>query len=151
MQIKSLLRFWFLIIIPGSLAVCESSSGMCPGNMAIAQQRWPARYSGSFGFEIMEDHNGMIIVSSADSTSRAYRQGVRPGMEILGWNTLPVRRKLNTMQVGRYRKSYPLLTDQNIRLMLLPRGRPGEKAEVFFMTPSGNNWGIRLTAVPYSP
>ncbi len=94
----------------------------------------------------MVDHNGLIIVSSVDSTSQAYKLGVRPGMELLGWNTLPIRRKLESMKVRKYRKSFPVMTDQKIKLMLLPRGRPGETAEVFFMTPSGNNWGIRLTA-----
>ncbi|MCX6226587.1 MAG: hypothetical protein NTV01_17870 [Bacteroidia bacterium] len=110
------------------------------------QSNWPERYSRSYGFEIMVDHNSLIIVSSVDSTRQAYKLGVRPGMELLGWNTLPVRRKLESMKVRKYRKSFPVMTDQKIKLMLLPRGRPGETAEVFFMTSTGNNWGIRLTA-----
>jgi hypothetical protein len=92
----------------------------------------------------MADHNGLIIVSSADSTSQAYKLGVRPGMELLGWNTIPVVRRLESMKVRKYRKSFPVMSDQNIKLMLLTRGRPGESAEVFFMTATGNNWGVRL-------
>jgi hypothetical protein len=107
---------------------------------------WPVRYAASFGFEVMADHNGLIIVASADSTRQAYKLGLRPGMQVLGWNTLPVKKKLDSMKIGRYRKSFPLMNDQNIRLMLLTRGRPGERAEVFFMTPTGNNRGISLTA-----
>ena len=93
----------------------------------------------------MTDHNGLVIVSSIDTTTLAYSKGIRPGMEIIGWNTLPVKKKLETIPVGKYRKLFPMHSDLQIQLMLLPRGKPDESAEVFFMTPSGNNWGIRLT------
>jgi hypothetical protein len=94
----------------------------------------------------MFDHNKIIIVSSVDTTTQAYKLGVRPGMELLAWNTLPVKRKLSSMKVNKYRKSYPLLTDDLIKLLLITRGRQGETAEAFFLTPSGNNRGIRLIA-----
>jgi hypothetical protein len=67
-------------------------------------------------------------------------------MEILGWNTLPIKKKLESMRINRVKKYFPTLTKTNLKLLLLPRGRPGERAEVFFMTPTGNNWGIRITA-----
>jgi len=140
MVMRLLLGFWVLFVF------CGLGFGICEQNPVIQQPGWPDRYSATFGFEIMADHNGLIIVSSVDSTSQAYKLGVRPGMELLGWNTLPVRRKLESLKVRKYRKSFPVMTDQYIKLMLLSRGRPGETAEVFFMTPTGNNWGIRLTA-----
>lgn len=143
---KSLLRFWFLFGFWGLFGLCHLCFGICEQDEAMQQRDWPERYSATYGFELMIDHNGLIIVSSADSTSQAYKLGVRPGMEILGWNTLPIRRKLESMKVRKYRKLFPVITDQNIRLMLLTRGRPGETAEVFFMTPTGNNWGVRLSA-----
>lgn len=130
----------------GLLVFCLVSFEIPRQNPLVTQEKWPARYSASFGFELMVDHNGLIIVSSADSTCQAWLLGVRPGMEVLGWNTLPIRRKLESMNIRRYRKSFPVMTDQNIRMMLLTRGRPGETAEVFFMTASGNNRGIRVKA-----
>ena len=140
LKFRSLFGFWGLFVF------CFLSFGICPQDPVQPQNRWPERYAGSYGFELMTDHNGLIIVSSADSTSRAYKLGVKPGMELLGWNTLPVKRKLESMNVRKYRKSFPVLSDQNIKLLLLTRGRPGETAEVFFMTNTGNNWGIRVRA-----
>ena len=142
---KSLLRlllfgFW------GLCGFCFLSFGIYPQDPAQQQSRWPVKCAGSYGFDLMMDHIGLIIVSSADSTSQAYKLGVRPGMELLGWNTIPVKRKLESMKVKNYRKLFPVLSDQNIKLLLLTRGRPGETAEVFFMTTTGNNWGIRVTA-----
>gem|GEM_PF-2079777 len=134
--------FWSLFVF------CDLSFG------AFAQSRppvWPSHYSASYGFELMTDHNGTIIVSSVDSTTQAYKLGVRPGMELLGWNTLPVRRKLESMNIRKYRKIFPLETDLNIKLILLTRGRPNESAEVFFVTETGNNRGIRLTTQQSSP
>lgn len=148
---KSLLRFCFLFGVLGLFGFCQLCFGICEQDAAMQQSNWPERYAGSYGFELMIDHNGLIIVSSADSTSQAYKLGVRPGMEILGWNTLPIRRKLETMKVRKYRKLFSVMADQNLRLMLLTRGRPGETAEVFFMTPSGNNWGVRLKVLKSSP
>jgi len=143
---RSLLRFLFLFGVWGLFVFCVLGFGIYPKDPVQQQNNWPERYSGSYGFELMIDHNGLIIVSSIDSTSQAYKLGVRPGMELLGWNTLPISRKLESMKVSKYRKLFPVMTDQNIKLMLLSRGRPGETAEVFFMTPTGNNRGIRLTA-----
>jgi hypothetical protein len=94
----------------------------------------------------MTDHNGAIIVASADTTREAFRLGLRPGLEIIGWNTLPIKKKLDSMNVRRLRKQFPLMSDQNIRLIILTRGRDGEKAEVFYATETGNQRGIRLTA-----
>ncbi len=109
-------------------------------------QAWPVQYTATYGFEAIADHNGLIIVGSVDSTRQAYKLGIRPGMEIIGWNTLPLKRKLDSMNVRKYRKNFPAQTDQKIKLILLTRGRPGETAEVFFMTPTGNNRGIRVIA-----
>ena len=126
--------------------------GLCSLGMGGTTQEsvpkavWPARYAASFGFEVMMDHNGLIIVSSIDSTCQAYQAGVRPGMEVLGWNTLPVKKKLESMKVRRYKKSFPAMSESGIKLLLLPRGRPGESAQVFFMTPTQNNRGIRIKA-----
>lgn len=113
---------------------------------AELQQNWPKAFRASYGFEAIADHNGVIIVSLVDTTTQAYQLGVRPGMEVLGWNTLPIRRKLDTMNIKRFRKNFPGLTDQQVKLALLCRGRPGESAEVFFMTETGNNRGLRITA-----
>jgi hypothetical protein len=149
---KSITFFGCLLSVAGSLPVCGLlvfcllSFDYSRQNPLVPQEKWPNRYSATFGFELMVDHNGLIIVASADSTCQAWLLGVRPGMEVLGWNTLPIRRKLESMNIRRYRKSFPVMTDQNIRMMLLTRGRPGETAEIFFMTISGNNRGIRLTA-----
>lgn len=123
------------------------SSGISP-SLAFQYQttHWPERVAASYGFEVMYDHNKLIIVSSVDTTTQAYKLGVRPGMELLAWNTLPVSRKLNSMKVSKYRKSFPLITDEQIKLILITRGRQGETAEAFFMTPTGNNRGIRLIA-----
>ncbi len=107
---------------------------------------WPRQISVTYGFELMADHNGVIIVAAIDSTLGAYKLGMRPGMEILAWNTLPIKRKLDAMKVRKYKKLFPLLTDEKIKLMILTRGRPGESAEVYFMTATGNNRGIRVTA-----
>lgn len=117
-----------------------------PQDQFQSQFNWPDRYAGSYGFEIMADHNGTIIVSSADTTHQAFKLGIRPGMALLGWNQLTVDRKIESIKVRKYRKIFPVMTDQNIKLMLLTRGRPGESAEVFFMTATGNNRGVRLTA-----
>jgi len=128
----------FVLLLGISSMMAAGVSGQVPA--------WPEKYSASFGFEIMADHNGVIIVASADSTCGAYLLGVRPGMEVLGWNTLPLKRKFESMNVKKYRKLFPLQSDLQIKMMLLTRGRPGESAQVFFMKPTGNNWGIRLTA-----
>jgi hypothetical protein len=143
---KTLLRFWFLFGTWSLFVFCVLGFGIYLKDPVRQQNQWPERFTASYGFEIMTDHNGLIIVSSADSTLQAYKLGVRPGMELLGWNTIPVKRKLESMNVRKYRKSFPVMTDQNIKLMLLTRGRPGETAEVFFMTATGNNRGLRLTA-----
>ncbi len=111
-----------------------------------SRQAWPVRYSASYGFELMADHNGVIIVASVDSTTAAYQLGVKPGMELIGWNTLPLKRKLDSMKVRKYMKNFPGMTQEKIKLVLLTRGKPGESAEAFFMTSTGNNRGIRLTA-----
>lgn len=93
----------------------------------------------------MADHNGVIIVSWVDSTSQAYKVGVKPGMEVQAWNTIPIKRKLESMNVLKYRKAYPLLTDKDIRMILLTRGRPGETAEIYVLTPTGNSRGVRIS------
>ena len=111
------------------------------------KQAWPKRYSASYGFELMADHNGVIIVASVDTTYNAYKRGVRPGMELLGWNTQPLKKKLELMRVTKYRKNFPGMTDEKIKLTLLTRGKQGETAEVFFLTSTGNNRGIKLTAI----
>jgi hypothetical protein len=151
---KRLLRF-FLFGFCSLFVFCHLSFGICC-NYALSiktdkQQLWPARYSATFGFELMADHNGVIIVSSVDTTLQAYKLGVRPGMELLAWNTLPLARKMESMKIRKYRKEYPVMTDLKIKLMLLTRGRPGETAEVFFLTSTGNYRGIRLTATESSP
>lgn len=105
---------------------------------------WPERFPATYGFEAMADHNGVIIVGSVDSTRHAYKLGIRPGMEIIGWNTLPLKRKLESIKVRKYRKNFPAQTDQKIKLLLLTRGKPGETAEIFFVTSTGNNRGVRL-------
>ena len=108
------------------------------------QQVWPARYSASYGFEAVRDHDSKVIVLRVDSLSDAYRKGIRPGMEIIGWNTLPVERYLKKIKIRNTIKSFPGITTNELRIMFLTRGRPGETAEVFFMTSTGNNWGIRI-------
>ncbi|MFH0760186.1 MAG: hypothetical protein V2A67_01630 [Bacteroidota bacterium] len=108
------------------------------------QPVWPARYKASFGFEAVRDHDSKVIVFRIDSLSDAYLKGIRPGMEIIGWNTLPVERYLKKIKVGKTSKSFPGIGSEELRIMLLTRGRPGETAEVFFMTGTGNNWGIRI-------
>lgn len=143
---KLSLRFWLSLFWGSLFVLCDLNAGTCLQDSTAQHFQWPERYLGTFGFEIMSDRANVIIVSSADSTSQAYRLGVRPGMEVLGWNTLPILKKLETMKVRKYRKLFPVTTDQNIKMILLTRGRPGETAEVFFMTPSGNNRGIRLRA-----
>lgn len=145
-MMKSIFRSCFLLagcILTGSW---DPGPGIIKGDADVQNPVRLEKYSVSYGFEVMADHNGKIIVSSADSTRQAYRLGVRPGMEILGWNTLPVLRKLESMKIRKYRKLYPGMTDMDIKLFLLTRGRPGEQAQVFFMTPTGNNWGIGLKA-----
>lgn len=140
-------NFKFPLLILLLLAASFQWSFGRTGATPVQQQTsWPERFSASYGFEIMEDHNGLIIVSSVDTTKQAYQLGVRPGMEILGWNTLPIQRKLESMRVKKYRKDFPVMTDDQIRLLILPRGRPGDTAEIFLMTPTGNNRGIRLAA-----
>ena len=143
-----LLKYSLFLVIPFWLGMSIEVSAQ---DQIIQTPIWPKAYTATFGFEIMEDHTGGIIVSLVDSTTQAYQLGVRPGMELIGWNTLPVKKKLDSMKVRRYRKSFPMLTDERIKLLLLPRGRPGEKAEVFFMTPTGNNRGISLTASAPNP
>lgn len=142
---KFFLRFGFLFgfcALVGNYILCPEVSAQ----NAIEQSTWPESFSATFGFELIADHQGSIIVFSVDSTSRTYQLGVRPGMELLGWNTLPLQRKLESMKVRKYRKSFPGMTDQKLKLMLITRGRPGDKAEAFFLTETGNNRGIRLTA-----
>jgi predicted metalloprotease with PDZ domain len=147
---SSYLKTTFLSGVLGVFVLCSLGFGVYHPYQVAQQEEWPERYSASFGFDLMIDHNSMIIISSIDSTSQAYKLGIRPGMEILGWNKLPIRKKLESMKVNRYRKQYPLLKDLDIRLMLITRGRPGETAEIFFMTETGNNRGLRLTAQPSS-
>lgn len=142
---KTGLRFCKQIGILGLFACCFLGFGVYPQEALVQSPTWPGRYEASFGIEIMADHNNSIIVAVTDTTSQAYKLGVRPGMEVIGWNTLPIRKKLESMKVRKYRKTFPLMTDEKIKLILLARGRPGETAEVFFLTPTGNNWGVRLT------
>jgi len=147
---SSYLKTIFLSGVLGIFVLCSLGSGVYQQNQDSHQTGWPERYSASYGFDLMIDHNALIIISSIDSTSQAYKLGIRPGMEILGWNKLPIRKKLESMKVNRFRKHFPLLKDQDIRLLLLTRGRPGEAAEIFFMTETGNNRGLKLTAQPSS-
>ena len=124
---------------------------LCISGFGFQQQTdfkhvWPERYSASYGFTLMADHNGVIIVASVDTTSNTYKLGVRPGMELLGWNTLPLKRKLDEMKVRKYKNYFPGLSDEKIKLILICRGSRGETAEAFFMTATGNNRGIKLTA-----
>ncbi len=129
------------------LFFCMMLTGACGyAQQAGGGQKWPERYAGSFGFELMADHNGNIIVASIDTTSQAYRLEIRPGMEVVGWNRIHIKKRIKLIHTGRYRKAYPLMTEEQVRLMLLTRGRPGEKAEVFFITPTGNARGVGLTA-----
>jgi predicted metalloprotease with PDZ domain len=122
-------------------------AGACVQAQQLASGRdWPERYAASFGFELMTDHNGLIIVASVDTTGQAHRLDVRPGMEVIGWNRIHIQKRIKSIRPGRYRKSYPLMTEEQVRLLLLTRGRPGEKAEVFFITETGNARGIGLTA-----
>lgn len=146
LQMKSLFGFWFSFGVCALFVFCSLGFDIYGQDATMKQPVWPSRYTASYGFELMTDHNGVIIVASIDTTSRAYTLGMRPGMEILGWNTLPIRRKLESMKIKRYRKVFPLLTDDKIKLLLLPRSRPGDIAEVFYMTPTGNNRGISLEA-----
>jgi predicted metalloprotease with PDZ domain len=131
------MRLVFIFILMGFLV---------PRQDSMQKPVWPERYSASYGFDLMTDHNELIIISSIDSTCRAYRMGIRPGMEVIGWNTLPIQEKLQSMKVRKYRKIFPVMTDQNIRLVLLARGRPGETAEVFLLTETDNNKGIKVIA-----
>lgn len=115
------------------------------GILSLAgQQAWPTRYAVSYGFEAIRDHDSKVIVLRVDSLSDAYRKGIRPGMEIIGWNTLPVERHLKNIKVRKTIKSFPGVTSDELRIMLLTRGRPGETAEVFLVTSTGNHWGIRI-------
>jgi hypothetical protein len=107
---------------------------------------WPEKYAYSYGFELLRDHDGRLIIWSVDSTSQAFRLGVRPNMDLIGWNTLPVDKALASIKVRKYRKLLPTHTDEQIRMTLLSRGHCGEQAEVFLMTETGNNRGIRVQA-----
>ncbi|MFO7616513.1 MAG: hypothetical protein R6V75_04610 [Bacteroidales bacterium] len=107
---------------------------------------WPDRFAASFGMELERDPEGKILIIRVDSTGEAALKGVVPGNELLGWNTLPSHKALGKVRVRPYRRLFPGLTDDQIRLVLLTRGRQGESAEVFVMTATGNNRGIRLTA-----
>jgi predicted metalloprotease with PDZ domain len=129
-----------------ALTLFISVSGVYAQDQTTTTPPWPKTLACSFGFELMTDHNGQIIVASVDSTSGAYRMGVRPGMDVIGWNTLPIQRKLQSMRVRKYRKTFPMMSDDQIKLLILTRARPGDSAEVFFMTPTGNNRGIRVEA-----
>jgi len=109
------------------------------------QAVWPERYAASVGFDAVRDHDSKIIVLRIDSLSEAYRKGIRPGMEIIGWNTLPIERYLNTIRTRKMERYFPGFKKDELRIHLLTRGQPGEAAQVFFMTGTGNNWGLRLT------
>jgi hypothetical protein len=141
---KSLLRFGFMFGVWGLFVFCFLGFEIYP--QEIENTTWPKRYPASYGFTIMADHNGLIIVASVDSTTSTYKLGIRPGMEVLAWNAVPLKAKLESMKIDKYRKLFPLMSDQNIKLMLLTRGRAGESAEVYFMTESGNNRGVRVYA-----
>ena len=111
---------------------------------ALSQSSWTARYAASYGFDAVRDHDRRIVVLRVDSLSDAYQKGVRPGMEIIGWNTLPVEQYLTKIDLKKIVKSFPGIKKEDLRILLLTRGRPGETAEVFFMTETGNNWGVRI-------
>lgn len=110
----------------------------------VGQEAWPVQYSASYGFEAFRDHDNKVIVLRIDSLSDAYRKGIRPGMQIIGWNTLPIERYLKNIKVRKSLKSFPGIQSEELRIMLLTRGRPGETAQVFFLTDTGNSWGIRI-------
>ena len=45
---------------------------------------------GGYGFAAARLSDGKVVVSWVDETSSAYRQGMRPGAELLAWNGLPI-------------------------------------------------------------
>jgi hypothetical protein len=114
------------------------------GGQALGQS-WPKGFEASYGFELIRDHDSRIIVYRVDTLSDAYAKGIRPGVEVIGWNQVPLERKLKHMRVRKFRDHFPGLSDEQIRLALITRGKPGESAEVFLMTGTGNNRGIRIT------
>jgi len=107
-------------------------------------QSWPKGYEASYGFELIRDHDSRIIVYRVDTLSDAYARGIRPGLEVIGWNQLPLERKLKQMRVKQFRDHFPGLSDEQIRFALITRGKPGDSAEVFIMTDTGNNRGVRI-------
>jgi len=129
MQIRVLIVIYFLGFVIGP---------------AASQSGWTARYVASYGFDAVRDHDGRIVVLRVDSLSDAYQKGVRPGMEIIGWNTQPILKYLKNIDLRKTIKSFPGVRKEDLRILLLTRGRPGETAEVFFMTETGNNWGVRI-------
>ena len=50
---------------------------------------------GGYGFAAARLSDGKVVVSWVDETSSAYRQGMRPGAELLAWNGLPVDYAVN--------------------------------------------------------
>jgi len=134
-------KFWVLYVF------CVLSFGVLSLEVCRAQTagiKWPERFSGSIGFEVDKNKDSGIIVAVVDSTSEAFRKGIRPGLEIIGWNRLPVNVALGKIKPKRYRKYFGEIPDEKNRLLLLTRGRPGETAEVFILTNTGNNRGIKL-------
>jgi hypothetical protein len=117
--------------------------GLLAGRAAVGQS-WPKGYEASYGFELIRDHDSRIIVYRVDTLSDAFARGIRPGLEVIGWNQLPLEKKLRHMRVKGYRDKFPGLSDEQIRLALITRGKPGDSAEVFVMTESGNNRGVRI-------
>ena len=131
--------FWVLFVF------CYLGFGFSPAALCQHPSSVIGRPS-SYGFELIRDHDAKIIIFRIDSLSDAYGKGIRPGMELIGWNTLPIERKLAKMKVKKYRKSYPGYSDEQIRFHLLVQGKPSESAELFFMTEAGNNWGVKIVA-----
>jgi hypothetical protein len=132
-----------------NLITILSLIGLLETGNTLAQEPaipWPDRYAASFGLGLQRDPEGKILIIKVDSTGEATQKGVVPGNELLGWNQLPAGRALGKIRVKPYRKLFPEWDDDRIRLVLLTRGRPGETAEVFVMTATGNNRGIKLTA-----
>ncbi|MDD2571083.1 MAG: hypothetical protein PHN30_03510 [Bacteroidales bacterium] len=130
-------------IISISLFICILSSINLP-----AQDKpfpWPERYSSTYGIHLERDAEGKILITAVDSTTVAAERGIVPGYELLAWNQLPTDQALKKIRVRRYRKLFPDHTDDQIRLILLTRGHPGDSAEVFVLTETENNRGIRLS------
>ena len=122
-----------------TILFCLFLAGGLPGGIVMGQEN-----RATYGFELMRDHDGRIIIYSIDSLSDGYQKGIRPGMQVIGWNTVPIERKLKTIPVRKLRKQFPGLTDDQIRLNFLAHPPGAESAEIFFMTETENNWGVRV-------